>query len=268
MNVLVIVVIYNKLIAEIEYLGSLNGSDVLLYDNSLKPQTPPANTYYYHNKNNVGVSRAYNYGKELAIKLQKDFLIILDQDTSFNQDILETYVQYANEFGQRYIYAPIVKNGERIYSPFIEGRYRNHPQNMSDFNYEKKYNIEGKSIINSGMMIPIEVINNVGDFNENIKLDFSDIYFIEKYKKRYCEIILMDIYLEHKLSGDEGKNKQKELMRYRYYCNGAKELKRTTSNKFRIYRLVFFRMLRLITKYRTLAPLIVTVKYFFGGSRV
>ena len=267
MNVLVIVVIYNKQISEIEYLSSLKDSDILIYDNSLKPQSPPTNIYYYHNPQNAGVSMAYNYGKDLAIKLKKEFLIILDQDTTFNQGILETYSQYANEYGHKYIYAPIVKNGERIYSPFVDGRYRNHPQNMSEFNYEKKYNIEGKSLINSGLMIPLEVMKDVGNYNENIKLDFSDIYFIEKYKKIYSDIILMDIYLEHKLSGDEGKNKQKELMRYRYYCNGAKEFKRTSSNKFRIYRLVFFRMLRLVTKYRTLTPLTVTVKYFFGGYK-
>lgn len=268
MNILVIVVIYNKSIEEIKYLSSIKGADILIYDNSVRPQIPPTNIYYFHNKNNGGVSIAYNYGIKLANKLQKDFLILLDQDTSFDEKILETYSRYANKFGRGYIYAPIVKNGERIYSPFIEGKYKNHPQNMSTFNYKRVYSIDGKSLINSGMMVSLEIINDIGDFNEKIKLDFSDIYFIEKYKKKNREIILIDAYLEHKLSGDEGKNKQKELMRYRYYCNGAKEFKISNNNVPRVNRLVFFRMIRLITKYRTLAPISIYRKYFLGDVKV
>lgn len=264
MDILVIVVVYNKSIDEIKYLRDIKSADILIYDNSLNSQIPPTYVYYYHNKNNDGVSMAYNYGIELAIKLKKDFLILLDQDTSFDGEILKTYYKHGEEFGTGYIYAPIIKNGEKIYSPFIEGTFKNHPQKLSDFNYERIYSIKGKSLINSGMMISLDIINDIGTFNEKIKLDFSDIYFVEKYKKKYSELILMDIYLEHELSGDEVKNKHKELFRFKYYCNGAKVFKSTTTDIPRVNRLVFFRMLRLITKYKTLAPISIYRKYFLG----
>lgn len=264
LNILIIIVVYNKSIDEIKYLKNIKNTDILIYDNSISPQNSPENVYYHHNKNNGGVSMAYNYGIELASKLRKGFIILLDQDTSFDEKILQSYYRYADEFGKSYIYAPIVKNGMRIYSPFIEGKFKNYPQNMSNFKYKKIYNIDRKSLINSGMMISLDVINDIGVFNEKIKLDFSDIYFVEKYKKKYSEVILMDVYLEHKLSGDEGKNKHKELMRFKYYCNGAKVFKITTSDIPRVNRLVFFRMLRLITKYKTLAPISIYRKYFLG----
>jgi len=268
LNILIIVVLYNKPIDEIKYLKNIRNTDILIYDNSINPQNASTNAYYYHNKNNGGVSMAYNFGIDLAIKFQKDFIILLDQDTNFDEEILETYYRYANEFGKGYIYAPIVKNGLKIYSPFIEGKFKNYPQNMSDFKYNKIYNIEGKSLINSGMMISTNIIKNIGVFNEKIKLDFSDIYFVEKYKKQYTKVILMDVYLEHKLSGDEGKNKQKELMRFKYYCNGAKVFKMTTNDTQRVNRLVFFRMLRLITKYKTSVPVSIYSKYFWGDVKI
>ncbi len=268
MNTLIVVVIYNKEIKEIKYLNSIKNADILIYDNSLNAQSSAANIYYYHNKDNGGVSIAYNYGIELAKKLGKDFIIFLDQDTNFDEKILKVYSLYANEFGSDYIYAPIAKKRDIIYSPFIEGLCKNHPQNMRTFKYEKLYNIDGKSLINSGMMVSLDVINKIGIFNEKIKLDFSDIYFIEKYKKISSEIVLIDACLEHSLSGDEGKNRQKELMRYKFYCNGAKELKNSTGNIPRINRLVFFRMLRLIIKYKILAPISIYVKYYLGEVKV
>lgn len=268
MNILIIVVVYNRLIDEIKYLKNIKNAEILIYDNSVNPQIPSLNLYYYHNENNGGVSMAYNYGIDLAIKLQKDFLILLDQDTNFDEQILKTYHWYANEFGKGYIYAPIVKNGSKIYSPFIEGKFKNFPQNMNDFNFKNIYSVGGKSLINSGLMISLDIINDIGAFNEKIKLDFSDTYFVEKYKKQFSEVILMDVYLEHKLSGDEGRNKQKELMRFKYYCNGAKVFKNTTSDIQRVDRLVFFRMLRLITKYKTLAPISICRKYFLGEKKI
>lgn len=268
MNILIIVVIYNKLINDIKYIEKIKSADILIYDNSKKSQNKPNGAYYYHNENNGGVSVAYNYGIELAIKLQKDFIILLDQDTSFDEGILGKYYSYIKEFGTSYVYAPIVKNGVRIYSPYIEGKFKNFPQNTNDFNYDKIYNIEGKSLINSGMMIPLDIISDIGPFKEDIKLDFSDTYFVEKYKKKFNEVILMDILLEHELSGDEGKNKEKELFRFKYYCNGAKVFKKTTSNMKRVNRLAFFRMLRLITKYKTLVPISIYRDYFLGDLRI
>ncbi|MGB3159723.1 MAG: glycosyltransferase [Carnobacterium sp.] len=268
MSVLLIIVVYNKSIKEIKYLNKIKSADILLYDNSRNSQVCPSSYYYYHNNNNDGVSSAYNYGIELAKKLNKEFLILLDQDTTFNENILKTYIKYANKFGNGKIYAPIVKNKEMIYSPFIESKVKNYPQNLDTFSYSKVYSLEGKSLINSGLMIPLNIIADIGNFNEKIKLDFSDIYYIEKYKKKYNEVILIDTYLEHKLSGDEGKNKHKELKRYKFYCNGAKELKKTTKDISRVDRLVFFRMLRLVIKYNTLTPLFIFKRYYLGGMKV
>lgn len=268
MEILIVVVIYNKSIEEINFLEEIKDIDILIYDNSLNPQKVPEEFHYYHDKLNSGVSVAYNYGIKLAKTLNKDFIIVLDHDTDFSYEILDKYKTVANRFGEDYIYAPIIKGGEKIYSPAIEGKNKNFTQDTNTFKYQQVYNIRGKSLINSGLMIPLAVTENIGVFNEQIKLDFSDTYFIEKYKTIYHSVILIDIFLEHKLSGDEGNNKDKELSRFKYYCNGAKEFKKVTSDISRVRRLVFFRMIRLIIKYKTLTPFGICIKYYVGDSKV
>ena len=268
MNLLLIVVVFNKRITEIEYIKNINNVDVLIYDNSQNPQDFPESIHYYHNSQNGGVSIAYNYGIRLALKLKKDFILILDQDSSFDVSMLETYKLYTHKFGMDYLYAPIVKSEAKVYSPYFEGKFKNYPQDIKDFNNEPIYHIEGKSLINSGLMIPLKIISKIGTFNENIKLDFSDTYFIEQYKKQFNSIILMNVYLEHNLSGDEGKNKQKELNRFKYFCNGARIYKDSTVDVNRVKRLIIYRLLRLIIKYKTISPLRIYLNYYKGDLTI
>lgn len=269
MHILLIIVLYKKSINELFYLNNIKQElDVLIYDNSPERQEAPSDIYYYHNPLNVGVSAAYNYGIDLAEKIGKKYVVLLDQDTVFDTEKLSYYKKAALKYGEDYIYAPICKNGDKIYSPFIEDRIGNHCQSKSDFVYKSVYDLKGKSLINSGLMIPLKIIKEVGKFNENIKLDFSDIYFIELYKRKHQFIILLDVYLEHRLSGDEGKNKNKELNRFKYYCNGAREYLKSTENPSRIKKMVLFRMIRLIAKYKSITPIGILIDYYLGDKTV
>lgn len=269
MSILLIIVVYKKSINELVYLNSIKEDvDILVYDNSPESQEAPSDIYYYHNAFNGGVSVAYNYGIELAEKIAGKYIILFDQDTVFDSKTLSYYKNAVLKHGENYIYAPICKNGDKIYSPFIEAGVRNCCQSKSNFEYRSVYDLQGKSLINSGLMIPLKIIKEVGRFNENIKLDFSDIYFIELYKKKYQFIILLDVYLEHHLSGDEGKNKNKELNRFRYYCNGAREYLKSTNKPSRIRKMVIFRMIRLIVKYKSVTPIKTLIEYYLGDKTI
>lgn len=268
LKVFVVVVLYNKSIDELEYLDDFQGIDVLIYDNSPQAQVAPKQFLYYHDSGNSGVSAAYNYGIKLAKKQSADYLLILDHDTNFSKNNLTAYLDSAAKFGDNYIYTPIVKNGERIYSPYLEGKNRNYPQQLDDFTFEAVYSLQNKSLINSGLMIPINLFNKLGLFNQEIKLDFSDTYYIEKYKKNYKNAILVNVFLEHRLSGDEGKNKDREFGRFKYYCNGAREFRKSAEDKLRVDRLVIFRMLRLITKYYALSPLYTCLNYYIRNKKI
>lgn len=267
-EVLIVLVCYNVDLNNLTLLKNLKGQDILVYDNSKQKQEIKEKIYYYHNPSNPGVSKAYNYGIRLAKKLNKKYVLLLDHDTKFTLDSLNEYMKMASKYGEDYIYAPIIGGNGKIYSPFVETKIRNLTQAPDTFKYEEEYKLDNKSLINSGLMIPLKIIEMIGGFNEKIKLDFSDIYFISKYKEFRNEVILIDIKMEHGLSGDEGLNKSKELNRFRYYCNGAREFKKTSEITLKLNLFVLFRMLRLMMKYKSITPIGIVTRYYLGEATI
>lgn len=267
-EVLIIVVIYNTNVEKIEYLSTLENIDILIYDNSPEKQVINSDYHYIHDSSNPGVSTAYNKGVELSVKLGKEYLLILDQDTEFSLDTFQKYMKAKEKYGDKYLYASIVTGKGKIYSPCIEKKNKNLCQDMNKFKYEEIYDLKGKSLINSGLMIPTSLAQKVGFYNEKIKLDFSDFYFIEKYKQLKGQVVLINTCLTHSISGDEGKNKSKELARFRYYCNGAREFKKSFKYYSRTNRLVIYRTLRLILKYKSLQPISIAKEYYLGDSTI
>ncbi len=221
-NLLVVVVLYKKEIKEL-FINRTSELSVIVYDNSPLPQKSLDNVFYIHDPKNSGVSKAYNEGIKLAKELGKKYVLFLDQDTKFTLDMIEKYEKLTEIYGEDYIYTSVIGKENKIYSPFLEKNFRGRPQNKSEFKYLEVYNLDEKSIINSGMLVPLKIIDKIGTFNEKIKLDFSDMFFIDKYKKYKNEVILIDNFIEHSISGDEGKDKKRELNRFKFYCNGAKE---------------------------------------------
>lgn len=260
-DLLIIIVLYNVKINQIEYLYDLEDFEVLIYDNSNTAQEC-TNYHYFHDSSNPGVSKAYNYGITLAKQLNKKKVLILDQDTKFDKAALDQYERLYAKYGNDYIYAPIIAGNDKIYSPYDELKCRNKFQTSESFAYNERYSLKNKAVINSGLMIPVSLAEKLGGFDENIKLDFSDSYFIEKYKWINEFIILVNIKMEHSLSGDEGINKQKELSRFRFYCSGANYFYKKTKNKPRLLRMLFFRTFKLIIKYKSLGPVKIAIKCF------
>lgn len=272
---MVVVVVYNKKIFDLSIIKQNvllkeKSIDIFIYDNSIESQETPevegVNFYYLHDKSNAGVSKAYNVGIKKAKELNKKYVLLLDQDSSILASDLEKYLVLAERYGENYIYAPVMYNNNKIYSPAYVNHFIGKVQDLSTFVYKEIYSLNQQSLINSGLMIPIKLINLMGGFNENIKLDFSDYYFIEKYKKINSDIILLDLYVQHSLSGDEGKNFLAEMLRYKYYCNGAKFFNIST-DEFRLIP-AFRRMLRLIIKYKSLKPINIFIGYFIGNKRI
>ena len=271
---ILIIVLYNKSIKDLPIFQEAleKETDIYIFDNSPDYQTipdiPNANIIYKHDKNNPGVSRAYNEGALKAKELKNEVILVLDQDTSFKFQYLEKYLLLYSQYGYDYIYAPIIsdQSNTKIYSPSYMKNFIGKALPINEFEYIEKYNLTDKSAINSGLMIPLPLFEKIGGFNEKIKLDFSDIYFIEKYKEVNIDIILLDIYIEHSISGDEGKNYEAEMHRFKYYCNGAKELS-TSLSKSTLWTATR-RMLRLVQKYYSLKPIGIYMNYYLGNMKI
>lgn len=273
-SLLVVLVVYEKSLSNIFFLKSFYESDnvdIFIYDNSLMPQInsyPHLNIKYVHDSSNPGVSTAYNKAFQYAFENNKSAVLLLDQDTNFDSKELSLYIDKLNEYGDGFIYAPVITDADssKIYSPSYMSFFVGKALSVVDLNYSEIYNLSRKSIINSGLLIPLNINKTVGGYNNRIKLDFSDIYFVEKYKEINKNIILLDFNIKHSLSGDEGYNRNRELNRFKFYCVGAREL--SLSLDVNTLYTVFRRLIRLVIKYRTFEPLKTMKNYYFGDYSI
>lgn len=269
-DILIVVVLYKRKVEELKNLKNLNDISILFYDNSPYSYRPKLKKQqlYISDEKNPGVSKAYNEAIKIAKKLNKKYLLLLDQDTEFTKENLDKYLELEKKYKSNYIYTSMIGNDKSIYSPAVEKIFINKTTNRKGFIYSELIEIKNKAIINTGLMVPIEIIDKIGKFNEKIKLDFSDTYFIEKYKKNNSKLVLVDNFLNHSLSGDEGKDKEKELGRFIYYCTGGKEIRKSIKNKIRITVLVYSRAIRLTLKYKSLNPIFSLLKYYIGDKKI
>ncbi len=276
-NILISVVVFNKSILDIDIISEclLNSSDVelIIYDNSTNSSIVASNKsnhkqlIYFHDETNPGVSQAYNHSFEYALSTNKISVLILDQDTSFCLSNLDDYINAFNKYGDMFIYAPIVcdRNKSKIYSPATLKNFVGHSSHYKKFHLPQLQDLNNISVINSGLLIPVNIFKKIGGYNPNIKLDFSDIYFIEKYKTDNSKLVLVDVELNHSLSGDEGMNRVAELSRFKFYCEGAAELA-ISLHKSTLWS-VIRRMLRLNVKYLSFMPIFIFFNYYLLRKR-
>lgn len=273
-DLLISIVIYNKNILDLTILKSLHNEriDIFIYDNSNLPQEVPVlenvKIFYEHDEKNSGVSRAYNQAYKKAKELNKKLLLVLDQDSSFELNFIEQYMKMCEVYKNDFLYTPIVcdENKTKIYSPAFLSNFVGKTQSFENFVYKEIYSLDGQSVINSGLMVPLELFERVGGYNEKLKLDFSDIYFIEKYKEINQKIILVNVYLKHSISGDERKDYFKEYSRFRYYCSASKEIGKSLNTT--VLWSPLRRLIRLILKYKKLSFIKIFFEYYLKGKEV
>lgn len=258
----IIIVIYNITLGESESFQSIlemesgdGDLNIFVYDNSKCPQTikkyKGLNISYVHDPNNSGVSKAYNEGADYAKKHQKNWMLLLDQDTTLPPTILESYWKAAYQNPELKLFVPILqlKNG-KIFSPctykFKRGFYLN--------TIEKGvHSLRKLSPVNSGMLIDVAAFFRVGGYNDKVKLDFSDFQFIERFRKKYKEFLVIDCVGQQDFSDDEV-SQASQSIRFGYYCEGARNIEKNGLWDWMQYNaIVFFRAVRLSRRYNDLS---------------
>jgi glycosyltransferase involved in cell wall biosynthesis len=268
-QVLPILVIYNQDFREASSIKMLNRMlvgreermDLFIYDNSkLNEHTNSFqyenfNVSYIHDPSNPGVSRAYNFGARHAESLNKQWVLLLDQDTVFPEKYLDQYEHAINGHPELNIFVPILKvETGQILSPckYVHKRGR-WPKTMS----EGKLDTRTYSPVNSGMMINLDTFFKAGGYNEKIKLDFADFQFMEKVSKVEAHFYVINMIGQQDFSGFES-NVQKLKDRFVFFCQGAKNCEREHFlDSWWYFVLVTRRMLSLILKTR---------RFFFFGE--
>lgn len=201
--------------------------DVLICDNSplLKIgsldqiDNEEFNLYYLHDPTNPGISLSYNRGAEIASLKGKEWILVLDQDTTLQIDTLQKYMNALSAYPNFPVYAPMLYSNNLLLSPcrYIMNRGTHLAKIEPGVHFLKKRNV-----LNSGLLISIDAYQNVGGYDENVWLYFSDFVFFDRLKGLYEKFVVVDCHIEHQLSSSDYSNAKFALNRFTYYCQGAK----------------------------------------------
>lgn len=270
-SILAVIIIYETDVVTCESYKTLEESakdcdtsiDLVIYDNSKNPyhklhllNSDFFKVHYYHNPANGGVSAGYNYASRIAHEHQ--WLLLLDQDTSFPSNSLAKYIEGILTAGNAInLIVPILDSGHGYYSPFklIFGKGVIWKSVMPGV-----YSLDNKGVLNSGILVKNSAFAAVGGYNEKVKLYFSDIDFIRRFRQNFNSMLVLNLICHHDLSDISRVDEPTALRRFKTYCEGGFFASENDKwFRFQISVTIFLRSILLTYRYRTIKFL---VKYF------
>lgn len=272
-GILFILVIYKKRLNESDSFTSLVDSlknthlniDIFIYDNSpsamiLQEELSGGNwkIHYVHDETNPGVSKAYNEGFRLGKKMNKKWLLLLDQDTKLPKDAIIKYCRALQDNGEYSLVAPIlVSTNGIIYSPCNYFFKRGFPMKSIEIGLVKA---RRKSLLNSGLLISMDIFEKVGGYNEKLKLDFSDFEFLDRYRKISDQFFIINTECIHELSSNE-EDMRLSITNFTRYCKGLKIYIVADFDSFCLLCITLIRACKLSFRFRSIDFISVFCRY-------
>jgi len=176
---------------------------LMVWDNSPKAiQTAelPVNCTYRHTRLNAGVSGAYNGAMEYAIDHGYQWMLLLDQDTKVTERMLHAMRKYARELSAIGEIAAIVPN-VYVRGVIISPRHRRLLKDTSYPAGECGIAPGEATAINSGTLIRVESLREIGGYSQDFWLDYSDVYVFHRFFVGGRKVFrAADVEIEHDLS--------------------------------------------------------------------
>jgi rhamnosyltransferase len=192
MNIAGVVILYHPDIKQLSenintYVHGLK--QLYIYDNS-EIQTPgieaalnnlhPCIKYQFFN-NNEGIAKRLNQAVEAAMQTQYDYFLTMDQDSSFKPGDFEKYKSLI----QKEEYTKVAQFGINC-----------QPQITMSIEQAQ----EALTLITSGSILNLSLIKKVGDFNEDLFIDFVDAEFSYRVVQQgLINLMFSNILLNHAL---------------------------------------------------------------------
>lgn len=221
MKIAGVVILYHPDIQQLSenvksYLEGLE--QLYVYDNS-ETITPglveslhklhPSVKYYFFN-NNEGIAKRLNQAMEQAALDQYDFLLTMDQDSSFKDGDFDKYkssIQSSNS-------NQVAQFGVNC---------------QPDFTLPKDQPEEALTLITSGSILNLSKTKRIGKFNEELFIDFVDAEFCYRViQNGYINLIFTNIILNHALG---------KIVEGRSFLNFKKTL-RITHSPIRVFYII------------------------------
>ncbi len=222
-RVLFVVVVYRQRFKETQASASLTTLlrrypgrvTIFVYDNSPERDDTMLDVHHYlHDSENHGVSRAYNTASEFARDAGFQFMLLMDQDTTFAEQIFQSYRDAVASYPDIHVFAPIAKDSKHTFSPFkfSAGRGRG-IENLKP----GIYNLTNLKVINSGLLISLQAFFACGGYDERFPLDFSDIVFCERLASAGYDVCIIADSIRHQHSSLQAQLSDHARKRFEHY---------------------------------------------------
>lgn len=184
--------------------GLLARFRLLLYDNSPLPapvpETFPVPVTYIHDSANAGLVGAYNAALRMAEQEGSEWLLLLDQDTVVVADYLKTLCRTLEDVADDPRLAALVPkllSKNALVSPTrVLWGWRLVPVEKN-FTGIAPWEI---AVLNSGTLVRISAVREVGGFNPLFWLDYLDHWLFNRLYRAGYLVYVLDAELAHELS--------------------------------------------------------------------
>ncbi len=179
------------------------------------------------NKNNEGFSKANNQGIKYSIKNGFDYVLLLNNDTLIQNDLIDSLIQQSSTLNQKII-QPLILNydGSKIWN--AGGKINNFfgtfqtLEKGKGFKSFKRNRTYTDWFTGCCVLIKLEIFNQVGYFDERFFAYYEDVDYSIRLKKMGYPIALMtNSYLQHYESASSKSMNKTEgnLSPYVHYLN-------------------------------------------------
>jgi len=177
---------------------------------------------YIYCPENKGLGFAYNLGAEYGREHEINWVVLLDQDTTFSEDFIYKLNKSIELHANLKLFAPIIRLKNNV--PFSPTRYKHKRGYIVELT-SGIYSLLKYSPVNSGMVVNINYFWKAGGYNPLIMLDFADFQFIERFRRIEKDFFVIDTIAIQDFSNDE-KDIKKLKTRFKIYCECAKKCDR------------------------------------------
>ncbi|MFS0821591.1 glycosyltransferase [Bacillus sp. 1P02SD] len=209
MNVSIVIVVYKQLIEEcktfktlMSHRDKLKNVQITIYDNSPEKQEFNEKVYeglslsYIHDSRNLGISTAYNFAFNRAKESGCEWLLLFDHDTEITDEYIEKVMNINKVEEDIVAVVPKIYSKNKLISPVFSDSVR--PLQVE----QPKEGVQNKPVmaINSGALLRISFLTDIGGFNKQFPLDYLDHWLFYMVYANGYKVLLIDESLEHDLS--------------------------------------------------------------------
>lgn len=178
---------FNSLLKQIDQIIYVDNNSSVKFDEYLISDK----IEFIYNKENLGLGKAQNQGMEMAFSQGATHIILFDQDSIADQNLVSELLKAEKEY---------VSNNDKValVGPAIYNNYHNPPivaKGITKIGWQIKqepltdFVVEVEYCIASGSLISKEAFDNIGCINETLFIDALDLEWCLRAKQKGYKIL-------------------------------------------------------------------------------